>query len=245
MAWVRALIAVARATRSEQSISTVAVPAWAGWWRCRPARCGRRPRRPAGRTCRGGGGPAGRAGCPRTRPALGGKEASERGAVAAGALHTPGVDLAQPPGPGEQVLVAGGGGRMLTVSRQRPSWSLAWATWRSRWVSTPTVTRGRSGWAMVVIAVSLLRSGGGRHAPAGRADSTATGLAPQARRSRSPGWWHRWRPQRESTGLARGTRPVEQRVRRSPRPPPPHHCSGTRSNTGCAPRSAATGAAAR
>src|SRR5918995_2838508 len=94
---------------------------------------------------------------------------------------------------------------MLTVARRRPSWSLAWATWRSRWVSTPTVTRGRSWCAIVVIAVSLLRSGGGRHAPAGRADSTATGLAPQARiRSRSPGLWHLWRPQRESTGLARG-----------------------------------------
>src|SRR4029450_747022 len=95
---------------------------------------------------------------------------------------------------------------MLTVSRQRPSWSLAWATWRSRWVSTPTVTRGRSWCAIVVIAVSLLSAiGWRRHAPAGRADSTATGLAPQARiRSRSPGWWHRWRPQRESTGLARG-----------------------------------------
>src|SRR6266571_7493556 len=46
---------------------------------------------------------------------------------------------------------------MLTVSRRRPSWPLAWATWTSRWVSTPTVTRGRWGCAMVVIAVSSSR----------------------------------------------------------------------------------------
>ena len=39
------------------------------------------------------------------------KEAGQGGAVAAGALHTPGVDLAEPPGLGEQVPVAGGGGR--------------------------------------------------------------------------------------------------------------------------------------
>src|SRR6266536_1136280 len=92
---------------------------------------------------------------------------------------------------------------MLTVAIRRPSWSLACATWTSRWVSTPTVTRGRSGCAMVVIASSFYRSGGGRHAPAGRADSTATGLGAQARiRSRSPGWWHLWWPQRETTGLA-------------------------------------------
>src|SRR6266545_5995040 len=64
---------------------------------------------------------------------------------------------------------------MLTVAIRRPSWSLACATWTSRWVSTPTVTRGRSGCAMVVIASSFCRLGGGRHAPAGRADSTATG----------------------------------------------------------------------
>ena len=43
----------------------------------------------------------------------------------------------------------------------------------------------------------------GRHAPAGRADSTATGLGAQACiRSRSPGWWHLWWPRRETTGLA-------------------------------------------
>src|SRR5437867_2451674 len=44
---------------------------------------------------------------------------------------------------------------MLTVSRRRPSWSLAWATWTSPWVSTPTVTRVGWACAMVVMAISL------------------------------------------------------------------------------------------
>src|SRR5215217_6501315 len=66
---------------------------------------------------------------------------------------------------------------MLTVSRRRPSWSLAWATWTSPWVSTPTVTRVGWACAMVVMAISLrLRAWGGWHAPAGWADSTAMGL---------------------------------------------------------------------
>src|SRR5215211_6492164 len=64
---------------------------------------------------------------------------------------------------------------MLTVSRRRPSWSLAWATWTSPWVSTPTVTRVGRACAMVVMAISL-RAWGGWHAPAGWADSTAMSL---------------------------------------------------------------------
>src|SRR5215216_8099898 len=79
---------------------------------------------------------------------------------------------------------------MLTVSRRRPSWSLAWATWTSPWVSTPTVTRVGWACAMVVMAISLrLRAWGGWHAPAGWADSTAMGLWAQASiRSRLLGW---------------------------------------------------------
>src|SRR5207247_1470442 len=111
-------------------------------------------------------------------------------AVGAGALHAPGLDLAEPPRPRQQVSVAGWVVGMLTVSRRRPSWSLAWATWTSPWVSTPTVTR--VGWtcAMVVMAISLrLRAWGGWHAPAGWADSTAMGLWAQASiRSRLLGW---------------------------------------------------------
>src|SRR4029450_11544488 len=53
---------------------------------------------------------------------------------------------------------------MLTVPRRRPSWSLAWATWTSPWVSTPTVTRVASACAMVVMAISFSRVGDGRHA---------------------------------------------------------------------------------
>src|SRR6266508_2186505 len=77
---------------------------------------------------------------------------------------------------------------MLTVSRRRPSWSLAWATWTSPWVSTPTVTRVGWACAMVVMAISL-RAWGGRHAPAGWADSTAMSLWAQASiRSGLLGW---------------------------------------------------------
>jgi hypothetical protein len=44
---------------------------------------------------------------------LGDKEAGQGGAVGAGALHAPGDGLAESPGPGEQVLVAAGGGVYL------------------------------------------------------------------------------------------------------------------------------------
>src|SRR5215217_8342120 len=100
---------------------------------------------------------------------------------------------------------------MLTVSRRRPSWSLAWATWTSPWVSTPTVTRVGWACAMVVMAISLrLRAWGGWHAPAGWADSTAMGLWAQASiRSRLLGW----RRQAGGRGVGptdqlKGTKPV-------------------------------------
>jgi hypothetical protein len=38
------------------------------------------------------------------------QEASQRGAIGASAFHAPGLDLTEPVGPGEQVLVAAGGG---------------------------------------------------------------------------------------------------------------------------------------
>ena len=50
------------------------------------------------------------------------------------------------------------------VATGRPSWSLAWATWTSRWVSTPMVSWGAAGCAMLVMAVSFPWPGGGRHA---------------------------------------------------------------------------------
>jgi hypothetical protein len=40
---------------------------------------------------------------------------------------------------------------MLMVATRRPSWSLAWATWTSRWVSIPTVIWGAPGCAMLVM----------------------------------------------------------------------------------------------
>src|SRR5829696_2413859 len=111
---------------------------------------------------------------------------------------------------------------MLTVSRRRPSWSLAWATWTSPWVSTPTVTRVGWACAMVVMAISLrLRAWGGWHAPAGWADSTAMGLWAQASiRSRLLGW-------RCEAVAAASSRQIRSRARRRssagvrslPRPP--------------------------
>src|SRR5512132_2549676 len=91
---------------------------------------------------------------------------------------------------------------MLTVARRRPSASLAWARWTSRWVSTPTVTRGRSGCAMVVMPSPFCdqavdgtrRRAGGQHCNG----SGATGSY-QVTVAR---WRCPWRPQRESTGLA-------------------------------------------
>jgi hypothetical protein len=56
---------------------------------------------------------------------------------------------------------------MLVVASCLPSASLAWATCTFRWVSTPMVTRVGSGWAMVVMAVSLREVGW--TAPASRA----------------------------------------------------------------------------
>src|SRR5215218_1831459 len=91
---------------------------------------------------------------------------------------------------------------MLTVARRRPSASLAWATWTSRWVSTPTVTCGRSRCAMVVMPSPFCdqavdgtrRRAGGQHCNG----SGATGSY-QVTVAR---WRCPWRPQREPTGLA-------------------------------------------
>src|SRR5215218_4322692 len=91
---------------------------------------------------------------------------------------------------------------MLTVARRRPSASLAWATWTSRWVSTPTVTRGRCSCAMVVMPSPFCdqavdgtrRRAGGQHCNG----SGATGSY-QVTVAR---WRCPWRPQREPTGLA-------------------------------------------
>src|SRR5512132_469445 len=92
---------------------------------------------------------------------------------------------------------------MLTVSRRRPSWSLAW-------VSTPTVTRVGWACAMVVMAISL-RAWGGWHAPAGWADSTAMSLWAQASiRSGLLGWRCKAGGRGvEPTDQVKGTKPVD------------------------------------
>src|SRR5215211_2872278 len=98
---------------------------------------------------------------------------------------------------------------MLTVSRRRPSWSLAWATWTSPWVSTPTVTR--IGWAcaMVVMAISLRARGwmaragrvGGQHCDG----SVGTGFYQVTlARLAAPGGWPRRRADRSAQGHEAG-----------------------------------------
>jgi hypothetical protein len=100
MAWVRALTALWRATRSERTISTVAVLSL------------EMPVASPGLDRSGGGvgidrvalatpaagGPVGLVDLPHAL-AVGGQEAGQAGAVAAGALHSPGDGLAQALGP--------------------------------------------------------------------------------------------------------------------------------------------------
>lgn len=42
----------------------------------------------------------------------------------------------------------------VVVARTRPAWSMTAATWRSLWVSTPTVT-----WAAGLVLVTVISSG--------------------------------------------------------------------------------------
>jgi len=107
--------------------------------------------------------------------AVGGKEAGQRGAVGPGAFHAPGDGLAEPAGPGEQVLVAGGGSGDLEGSHAAAELVGCVGDMDVQVVSTPTVSWGAVGCGMLVMAVSSAWRGrdGTR---AGRADSTARGL---------------------------------------------------------------------
>ncbi len=106
------------------------------------------------------------------------------------------------------------------VATRRPSWSLAWATWTSRWVSTPTVIWGRGApvCAMLVMAVSSpWRGWWMARAPAGRTALRgvwATGSYQVTFVRLACQWWSRLEP----TGQIQGTKPVDERVRPSPRP---------------------------
>src|SRR5215218_5537200 len=103
----------------------------------------------------------------------GGQEADEPGAVAARALHPPGLDLTQPTGPGQQLAIASPAGRgdgdAKPAAQLVPRCGHVDVLVRS----TPTVTRAGSRCAMVVLPSFLLRR---VVAPAGRADNTATSL---------------------------------------------------------------------
>ena len=205
MAWVRAFIAVARATRSERIIST-----------CRSPALGMAAL--AGQDRSGGGLGIDRVGLapPAAGLAVGAvdlnhdlalraQEASQPGPIAAGPFHPAGCHLAKSAGPVQQRPIAARRGRI--------------ASWPGDGRTVvgdgdvdiavgvdPDRDPDRLGCAMVVMAASLLQ--GGWLLPAERADSTATSLAAQAPvRSRSLGW-HCLRvaaaPSRQITAKARG-----------------------------------------
>jgi hypothetical protein len=111
MAWVRAFIAVARATRNERIISTCPIAGLGDAALLGLDRAGGRlsvqrirlatpaPRRPVGAVDL------------HHHLAVGAQEPGQPGPEAAGALDAPGVDLAQALRPGQQLGVAGQGGR--------------------------------------------------------------------------------------------------------------------------------------
>jgi len=152
--------------------------------------------------------------------ALGGKEAGQGGAVGAGALYAPGVDLAEPPRPGEQVLVAGGGGGDADGGHAAAELVLG--------VGDMDVEVGVDpdgelpGCGVCHAGDGRLLSFAGRgvaRAPAGRTALRwvwATGSYQVTSVRLACLWWSRLEP----TGQATGTRPVVRRVRLSPRPPP-------------------------
>jgi hypothetical protein len=96
--WVRALAAVALATRSQRTLSTRWSPPW-GWpWPGRRGPPGPPPRHRSDPTCRVGGEPAGRAGSPPHQLALGGQKPNQPSALTPRRLHAPACHLAKGPG---------------------------------------------------------------------------------------------------------------------------------------------------
>jgi hypothetical protein len=113
MAWVRERMAVWWATRSDRIISTWPLPALGGRLPVRPARpWPPRPRPGIASALEASGLAVGPVDL-QHRLVVGGEEAGQPGAVAAGAFHPPGDGRTEPPGPGQQLSVAGRGGRDL------------------------------------------------------------------------------------------------------------------------------------
>src|SRR6266508_3780687 len=106
----------------------------------------------------------------------------------------------------------------MVVPSRRPRWSLAAATWRSLWVSTPTVTRGSVVCAMVVLAILSSDGTGGRTGRAGGQHCDESGgnrlLSGHAPPVGAAGGGR----DAEPTALTAGTRPVVVGVRPRPRP---------------------------
>ena len=189
MAWVRALTAVARATRSERIISTIPSPVL-GMTVTSPA-CTARAAASASEgsdlPCRRRADRSGRLTSSTTWPSAC-EEAGQPGPVAAGAFHPERFDLARAHAPRPAGRRSRRGGRH--AHRRQAAAELIFGV-RDVDLAVGVDTdrdAGRSGCATVVMAISLLVAGGW-HAPAERADSTAMGLGAQAPiRSRPLGW---------------------------------------------------------
>jgi hypothetical protein len=129
---------------------------------------------------------------------VGGQEAGQPGAVAAGAFHSPGDGLAQALGPSQERGVAGAGGRGHGGAKPAP---LLVPGGSDVGVLVGVDSDGnprRWGCAMVVVPSS--RATGRVVAPAGWADNTATSLVPTGsyRVTRARSVLLLWRPRRRT-----------------------------------------------
>jgi hypothetical protein len=149
--------------------------------------------------------------------ARGGQEPDEPGAVAARALHPPGLDLTQPTGPGQQLAIASpagrgdgdakpaaqlvpGGGHMDVLVGVDPNGDpCRFEVCHGGPAILPAATGGRTGRA------------GGQHCDESGSDRLLSGHAPPVGAARSGRGV-------EPTGLEPGTRPMGPRVRPAPRP---------------------------
>src|SRR6266540_2940486 len=200
MVWVRALTALWRATRSARSISTV--PSWAlGVPLAAPA----------------AGGPVGAVDLQDPLPVRG-QEAGQSGAVAAGAFHTPGLDLAERAGPAQQLGVAGAGG--LDLGGGQPPAELV--SGRGNMQVLVGVDPDGDAWRLGIChggrAILSIRRDGWSHRPGGRTALRRVWWQQAPIRSRVSGWCRWCGHGAGPTDLTAGTRPVVVGVRPTPQP---------------------------
>jgi hypothetical protein len=147
-----------------------------------------------------------------------GKETGQGGAVGAGALHAPGDGFAEPAGPGEQVLIAGGRGGDAAGADAAAELVAGMGDVNVEVGVDTDRDPGRGGACQADDGRLLSFAGQGWHArrPGGQhCDGSATGSY-QVTFVRLPcRWWPRLKP----TGRLQGTKPLGGGVRLSLRPP--------------------------